>query len=84
MIQELVRPYVLSMDAADYLEMPDRIDLNEVVTLTPKQLKQYRDFQKTLLTELANGEEVEAVNAAVLAGKLLQMANGALYHGDEG
>lgn len=83
-IQELVRPYVLSMDAADYLEMPDRIDLYEVVTLTPKQLKQYRDFQKTLLTELVNGEEVEAVNAAVLAGKLLQMANGALYHGDEG
>lgn len=83
-IQDLIQPYVLSMDAEDYLEMPDRIDLIERVTLSPKILKQYKDFEKTLLTELASGEEVEAVSAAVLANKLLQFCNGASYYGEHG
>lgn len=83
-IRELMQPHVLSMDAEDYLEMPDRIDLIERVTLPPKVLKQYKEFEKTLLTELTNGEELEAMSAAVLAGKLMQWCNGATYYGEDG
>jgi SNF2 family DNA or RNA helicase len=78
-IQELLRPNVLSMCAADYLDLPDRIDLIEQVELPAKALAEYRQFETTLLAELSDGEEVEAVNAAVLANKLLQFANGAVY-----
>lgn len=83
-IQELLRPNVLSMSAEDYLDLPDRIDLIEQVDLPTKALAEYRQFEATLLAELPDGEEVEAVNAAVLANKLLQFANGAVYTDDCG
>jgi SNF2 family DNA or RNA helicase len=37
-------------------------------------------MEKTLLSTLETGEEVEAVSAAALANKLLQFANGAAYY----
>lgn len=83
-IQELLKPYVLSMSAQDYLELPMRIDLVEHVQLPPKVLAEYQNFEKTLLAELPDGEEVEAMSAAVLANKLLQFCNGAIYTDDMG
>ena len=83
-IHALLRPHVLSMSAADYLQLPDRIDLIERVTLPAVALQAYRDFEKTLLAELPDGEEVEAMSAAVLANKLLQFSNGAMYTDDLG
>jgi SNF2 family DNA or RNA helicase len=78
-IQNAIKPLVLSMSAEDYLQLPDRIDLTETVELPAKTMSQYLDFEKTLLAELDGGEEIEAVSAAVLANKLLQLANGAIY-----
>jgi SNF2 family DNA or RNA helicase len=78
-IHNLLRGKVLSMSSEDYLELPDRIDLVEAVELPVRTLSDYKDFETTLLATLPDGEEVEAMNAAVLAGKLLQYANGAMY-----
>jgi len=78
-IYKLIAPYVLSMRASDYLQLPDRIDLIERVTLGETAIDRYMKFEKSLLLELSDGEAVEAVNAAVLANKLLQFANGAMY-----
>lgn len=78
-IHELMQPYCLSMQAADYLELPPRIDIVEPVTLPTAVLTDYREFERELLIELDGGELLEAANAAVLAGKLLQWANGATY-----
>lgn len=78
-IYKLVAPYVLSMSAEDYLELPERIDIVESVPLPPKTLSAYQHFEKTLLAELEDGQEIEAISAAALANKLLQWANGAVY-----
>lgn len=83
-IHDLIKPIAMSMKAEDYLELPDRIDLVEKVELPPATLKEYREFEKHLLAELPEGEEIEAVSAAVLANKLLQWCNGALYTDDKG
>lgn len=83
-IHDLLKPHVLSMSAKDYLELPDRIDLVERVMLPPAVMAEYQNFEKTLLAELPDGEEVEAVSAAVLANKLLQFSNGAIYTDDMG
>ncbi|MTI96561.1 MAG: DEAD/DEAH box helicase, partial [Firmicutes bacterium] len=40
--------------------------------------KVYSDFKEDMVANLGD-EEIDAVNAAVLSGKLLQMANGAVY-----
>jgi len=81
-IHRLLRKRVLSMTAADYLTLPDRIDLVERVRLSEAVMKDYRKFEKNLLIELSSGDTIEAVSVGVLANKLLQWANGAIYTGE--
>lgn len=83
-IQDLVAQRVLSMSAADYIELPDRIDLMHPVALPDKTLRLYQRFERELFAELDSGVELEAMSAAVLAGKLLQWCNGAVYVDDIG
>jgi SNF2 family DNA or RNA helicase len=78
-IHRLVADVCLSMSAKDYLQLPDRIDLIEKVYLPAKVQAQYIAFERDLLATLPDGEEIEAMNAAVLANKLLQWCNGATY-----
>ena len=82
-IHSLIQPFIISMAAEDYLELPDRIDLFEPVYLTLKELSDYKDFEKDLFLELDDGNDIEAMTAAVLANKLLQYANGAVYVDDK-
>lgn len=77
-IENLMRSYTLSMQAEDYLELPDRIDLIESIDLTPAVLAQYKEFEKNLFMEV-DKETIEAINAAVLANKMIQFSNGAMY-----
>lgn len=79
-IHALISDKIISMSAKDYLELPDRIDLIEKVDMPAASLKRYKELEKTLLTELETGEDVEAVTAAALANKMLQFANGAAYY----
>lgn len=68
----------ISMKAVDYLDMPERIDNRVEVFMNAAEQKKYEDFERDMILEL-NGETLDAVNAAALSGKLLQMANGAVY-----
>ena len=79
-IHALLADRVISMSAEDYLDMPDRIGIEALVSLPPKALAQYKQLEKTLLAELDTGEEIEAVSAAALANKMLQFSNGAAYY----
>ena len=81
-LYNLLSDICLRMKAEDYIDVPDRIDSVIRITLSPKILTQYRQMQKEFVLQLAAGE-ITAVNAAVQAGKLLQLCNGAMYL-DEG
>lgn len=77
-IYRLISDVCISMKAVDYLDMPERIDNRIEVVMSPREQKLYDDFQRDMVLAL-NGEELDAANAAALSGKLLQMANGAVY-----
>jgi SNF2 family DNA or RNA helicase len=79
LIHNAIAHMVLSMKGEDYLELPERIDLTEFVDIPTAAKDAYDDFEKKLLLELESGEIVEALSAGVLANKLLQYANGAIY-----
>lgn len=81
-IHQLIQPVTMSMSAEDYLDVPPRIDLIEHATLPAGARRFYAEFERELLASLDNGEEIEATTAAVLANKLLQAANGAMYTED--
>lgn len=66
------------MKAVDYLDMPELIMNRIEVSMDSRERKIYDDFQRDMVVSL-QGEELDAVNAAALSGKLTQMANGAVY-----
>lgn len=77
-IYSKISDITISMKSADYLKMPECV-INEVpVYLSEKEWSIYSDFRDEMVANLGD-EEIDAVNAAVLSGKLLQMANGAVY-----
>lgn len=82
-IQDLISDKVIHMSAEDYLDLPDRIDIEQGIEMPPKALREYKDFERTMLAEL-DDEVVEATTAAVLANKLLQWSNGAMYTDQNG
>lgn len=68
----------VSMKACDYLKMPERIDNIVEVQMSEKEQDLYEKLEKEMLLPYTDGD-VDAVNAAALSNKLLQMANGAVY-----
>lgn len=77
-IREKLSDICVSMKAADWLTLPERIDCVTAVKLTPSQRKAYDKFERDMYIEFTEGE-VSAVSAAALTNKLLQYSNGAMY-----
>ena len=77
-IHQAMGDIALTLRAEDYLDLPPVVDNWVRVEMTPKQRVQYDKFARTAIMELA-GKKITAVNAGVLWGKLLQLANGAVY-----
>lgn len=77
-IYRLISDITISMKGTDYLKLPELV-INEVdVKLSEKEMKTLDTMKRDLITTV-KGEEITAANAAALSGKLLQMANGAVY-----
>lgn len=77
-IYQLIGDITISMKSLDFLPMPKLI-MNEVhVKLSPAERKVYDELRKKMALSI-EGKEIDAANAAALSGKLLQMANGAVY-----
>lgn len=78
-IYRLISDITISMKSADFLKMPECI-MNEVeVKLSEKEWSVYNTLRQEMVVSLED-EEIDASNAAALSGKLLQMANGAIYN----
>ena len=77
-IYRLISDITISMKGTDYLKLPELV-INEVpVKLSEKEMKTIDTMKRDLITTV-KGEDITAANAAALSGKLLQMANGAVY-----
>lgn len=77
-IYDKISDITISMKAEDYLELPDLI-INEVkVDLSESERATYDGLCKDMVVQVQENE-IDAINAAALSNKLLQMANGAVY-----
>lgn len=80
MILDRVSDVCHSLEAKDYLDLPDYVEEDVEVRLTPKQLLEYKRFEKESVLELLDTDEkLTAGSAAVLTNKLLQYSSGAVY-----
>ena len=73
----------MSLKAKDYLTLPDRIDNVIEVVMSDSEKEKYKTMEKEHVLGLGQENEISALNAASVANKLLQMANGYVYD-DEG
>ena len=81
-IYAAISDITISMKAVDHLKMPECV-MNEVkVTLSKQERKTYDTMKADLVVSLGD-DEIDAGNAAALANKLSQMANGAVYGEDK-
>ena len=77
-IYDKISDITISMKATDHLQMPERVINNIEVRLSPDERQYYDDLKKNLVLTLGD-DEIDAGNAAALANKLSQLANGAVY-----
>ena len=69
----------ISMEAKDYLNLPDKIYNYISVPLDTKARKSYNELERELVLQLLSDEDLTVTSAAALSNKLLQLANGAIY-----
>lgn len=81
-IYKKISDITISMKADNFLKMPELVSTEVSVALSKKEKKIYDRMKKELVLKSDVGE-ITASNTAALTGKLMQMANGAVY-GDDG
>lgn len=77
-IKRAISDVCISMKASDYLQLPDCVVVDVPVYLPSKVKAQYEDFERRMLLQV-DENTLDAGSAAVLSGKLMQFANGAVY-----
>ena len=77
-IYRKISDITISMQANDHLKMPELVSTSVKVMMNDKETTLYRKLKKNLVL----GEKITAANAAVLCGKLCQLANGCIYTDD--
>lgn len=77
-IEDKISDICISMSAADYLELPKRIDNVIPVQLSPEEMEAYKRMEHDQLLQI-EGDDIAALNAAAVMTKLLQIANGSVY-----
>jgi SNF2 family DNA or RNA helicase len=82
LIYDRVRNLALRANAADYLDLPQQVDLYHEIELPPKVAKLYKEIEDDLLAKV-DGKVITVANAAAAGTKLRQMANGSVYVDDD-
>lgn len=80
-IYRRISDVTISMKSADYLHLPKLLMTTKAVAMTAKERRTYDALRKDLVVSVGE-TEIDAVSAAALSNKLLQMAGGAVYDGE--
>lgn len=80
-IYDKIADISISMKTTDYLQMPELISVSVPVYLDAWEMERYSKMEKDMVLPYM-GEDITAANAAVLCGKLVQLASGCIYTND--
>lgn len=82
-IYKQISDITMSMKAIEHIKMPELIKRYYPVQLAPEDYNLICKFECDYAAKIKK-EEITAANAAVLTGKLVQLANGAIYDNEKG
>ncbi len=69
----------VSMKTADYLQLPERLDIKHEIKPSEEFKALYKKLEKDMLLPYEDGD-IDAGTAAILVNKLLQLSGGAVYN----
>lgn len=78
-IHHAIKDLTISMMKKDHLNLPPVTHNVVELEMTKKERDIYNQLKKDKVLPLLDGGAIEAANAAVLSGALLQLSNGAIY-----
>lgn len=81
-IYERIGDMTVSMKTTDHLNLPPLTTTTRRVHLDAKERKHYDRLKRDMVTEIGD-DIIDAGSAAVLSGKLMQLASGSIYTDDE-
>lgn len=81
-IEAALRDLCLTLDIRDYVDIAEPVISTIYVDLPAKARRLYDEMEKKMFFEIA-GHEVEAFSAGAKSMKCLQLANGAVYVGED-
>lgn len=80
-ILEKIKPFCMTMKTEDYINLPQLTTIERGFTLSAKARAAYDQMERDRLLEISD-TEIDAVNAAALMTKLLQISTGQIYDED--
>lgn len=80
-ILEKIKPFCVTMKTEDYINLPQLTTIERGFTLSAKARAAYDQMERDRLLEISD-TEIDAVNAAALMTKLLQISTGQIYDED--
>ena len=80
-VGHLLGDMVIRHKFEECLDIPENHMYSVPYHMPAKQMLAYKQMEDVALSELASGQIIAATNAAVVMGKLLQIASGAAYTG---
>lgn len=82
-VLDRIRDICISMKSEDYLELPDIIYDDVNVVLDDRSRRAYEEMERQFVLSIPEDDaEIDAMSAAALSNKLLQIASGAVYDED--
>jgi len=81
-IMNAIRDVTVVVDLKDYIDIREPFQNPIYVDLPPAAMRQYKEMARDLLTEI-QGTTIEALAAGAKSQKLLQIASGSVYTGNE-
>lgn len=74
-----LKTFAISLKAEDYISMPELVVNDIAVTLPDQALKQYKQMERDLITEI-NKDKITAPTRAAALNKCRQIASGDIYY----
>lgn len=82
-VSSLIADITVRHKFEECVDIPEHHMYTVPYDMSPRQTRAYMEMERDALVFLNNGVSISAVNAAVVSNKLMQIASGASYTGDE-
>ena len=79
-----LKDFAVALRAQDYLDLPPLLETNVLVDMPASAWQVYTELSRSFQAQLDDGLVIDVANAGVMAGKLQQCSQGAIFSDDQG